>query len=59
MNADEFSDPKARNKYIPRIPAGRLGVATDIAGMAAFLASEEASFCIGGVYLVDGGADLG
>ncbi len=59
MNAEEFSDPEARNKYIPRIPAGRLGVATDIAGMAVFLASEESSFCIGGVYLVDGGADLG
>ena len=26
MNAEEFSDPEARNKYIPRIPAGRLGV---------------------------------
>jgi NAD(P)-dependent dehydrogenase (short-subunit alcohol dehydrogenase family) len=59
MNAEEFSDPEARKKYIPRIPAGRLGVATDIAGMATLLATEEASFCIGGVYMVDGGADLG
>jgi meso-butanediol dehydrogenase/(S,S)-butanediol dehydrogenase/diacetyl reductase len=59
MNAEEFSDPEARKRYIPRIPAGRLGVAADIVGMATFLASEEASFCIGGVYLVDGGADLG
>jgi len=59
MNAEEFSDPEARKKYIPRIPAGRLGLAPDIAGMATFLATDEASFCIGGVYLVDGGADLG
>jgi NAD(P)-dependent dehydrogenase (short-subunit alcohol dehydrogenase family) len=59
MNAEEFSDPEARKRYIPRIPAGRLGVAPDIAGMATFLASDEASFCIGGVYMVDGGADLG
>lgn len=59
MNAEEFSNPEAREKYIPRIPAGRLGVAPDIAGMATFLASDEASFCIGGVYMVDGGADLG
>jgi NAD(P)-dependent dehydrogenase (short-subunit alcohol dehydrogenase family) len=59
MNAEEFSDPEARKKYIPKIPAGRLGVAADIAGMATLLASAEASFCIGGVYLVDGGADLG
>jgi NAD(P)-dependent dehydrogenase (short-subunit alcohol dehydrogenase family) len=59
MNAEEFADPEARQKYIPRIPAGRLGVGGDIAGMATLLATEEASFCIGGVYLVDGGADLG
>jgi NAD(P)-dependent dehydrogenase (short-subunit alcohol dehydrogenase family) len=59
MNADQFSEPGARNKYIPKIPARRLGVATDIAGMATFLATEEASFCIGGQYFVDGGADLG
>jgi NAD(P)-dependent dehydrogenase (short-subunit alcohol dehydrogenase family) len=59
MNAEEFSDSEARKKYIPRIPAGRLGLASDIAGMATFLATDEASFCIGGVYLVDGGADLG
>jgi NAD(P)-dependent dehydrogenase (short-subunit alcohol dehydrogenase family) len=59
MNAEEFSDPEARKKYIPRIPAGRLGVGTDIAGMATLLATDEASFCIGGIYLVDGGADLG
>jgi len=59
MNAEEFSDPEARKKYVPRIPAGRLGLAPDIAGMATFLASDEASFCIGGVYMVDGGADLG
>lgn len=59
MNAQEFSEPGARDKYIPRIPARRLGVATDIAGMATFLATDEANFCIGGLYFVDGGADLG
>jgi NAD(P)-dependent dehydrogenase (short-subunit alcohol dehydrogenase family) len=59
MNADEFSRPGARDKFIPGIPAGRLGIASDIAGMATFLATEEASFCIGGLYFVDGGADLG
>jgi NAD(P)-dependent dehydrogenase (short-subunit alcohol dehydrogenase family) len=59
MNAEEFAEPEARQKYIPRIPAGRLGVGSDMAGMAVLLASEEASFCIGGVYMVDGGADLG
>ena len=59
MNAKEFSEPGVRDKYIPRIPARRLGVADDIGGMATFLASDEASFCIGGLYFVDGGAELG
>jgi len=59
MNAKEFSEPGARNKYIPRIPARRLGVAADIAGMATFLSTDEAAFCVGGLYFVDGGADLG
>ena len=59
MNAEGLSDPGVRAKYVSRIPAGRLGVGADIAGMATFLATEEASFCIGGVYMVDGGADLG
>jgi NAD(P)-dependent dehydrogenase (short-subunit alcohol dehydrogenase family) len=59
MNAKEFSEPGARDKYTSRIPARRLGLAWDIAGMATFLATDEASFCIGGLYFVDGGADLG
>jgi NAD(P)-dependent dehydrogenase (short-subunit alcohol dehydrogenase family) len=59
MNAPQFSIAGTREKYIPRIPAGRLGQADDIAGMAAFLASDDANFCIGGMYFVDGGADLG
>jgi NAD(P)-dependent dehydrogenase (short-subunit alcohol dehydrogenase family) len=59
MNAKEFSEPGARDKYILRIPARRLGVANDIGGMATFLASDEASFCIGGLYFVKGGAELG
>jgi NAD(P)-dependent dehydrogenase (short-subunit alcohol dehydrogenase family) len=59
MNAVEFGRAGTREKYIPRIPAGRLGQANDIAGMATFLASDDASFCIGGMYFVDGGADLG
>jgi NAD(P)-dependent dehydrogenase (short-subunit alcohol dehydrogenase family) len=59
MNAKEFSEPGSRDKYIPRIPARRLGVANDIGGMATFLASDDAGFCVGGLYFVDGGADLG
>ena len=58
MNAEELSDPRVRERFIGKIPAGRLGVGEDIAGLATFLASNEAGFCIGGVYMADGGADV-
>jgi len=55
MNAEEFAIPGAREKYIALAPAGRLGVGADVAGMAVFLATEDADYCVGGVYTVDGG----
>jgi meso-butanediol dehydrogenase / (S,S)-butanediol dehydrogenase / diacetyl reductase len=58
MNAKELSLPEAREKRAARIPAGRLGTPDDIAGMAVFLASDDAEYCLGGVYMVDGGATL-
>jgi NAD(P)-dependent dehydrogenase (short-subunit alcohol dehydrogenase family) len=48
-------DPSARQHYIDLHPIGRLGRPEEIASMAVFLASDEASFCIGGAYVVDGG----
>ncbi|HEV2496015.1 MAG TPA: glucose 1-dehydrogenase [Terriglobia bacterium] len=57
MNAEEFSDPEARRKSAAKIPAGRLGVGEDLAGLATFLASDDADFCMGGIYMADGGAD--
>lgn len=58
MNAKGFSTPGAREERAARIPAGRLGAPDDISGMAVFLASDEAEYCLGGVYMVDGGATL-
>lgn len=55
MNEEELADPEMRRKYIEMAPAGRLGVAEDIAGMAVYLASDESDYCVGGIYFVDGG----
>ncbi len=40
-------------------PLGRIATPEEIAEMAAFLASDRASFCTGGDYLVDGGLKAG
>ena len=42
-------------RVLPNVPLNRLGRFDEIAPMIAFLASEDASYCTGGVYLVDGG----
>lgn len=55
MNAEEFLVPGAREKWAAAAPVCRLGTADDVAGMAVFLASEDADYCTGGIYMVDGG----
>jgi NAD(P)-dependent dehydrogenase (short-subunit alcohol dehydrogenase family) len=37
------------------IPMQRWGANEEVANMVTFLASNEASFCTGGIYMVDGG----
>lgn len=46
---------QARTALIGQIPLERLGAPDDIAAMAAFLASEHASYITGQVFTVDGG----
>ena len=50
-----WSDDKILDRFISQTPLGRAGEADDVAGLATFLASDAASYCSGGVYMVDGG----
>ena len=45
----------ARKRVVAGTPLGRYAEPAEVAALMLFLASEEASFCTGGVYSIDGG----
>jgi 2-keto-3-deoxy-L-fuconate dehydrogenase len=47
-----------RQDFVARQPMGRLGTPTEVAALALFLASDEASYITGQAHLVDGGMAL-
>jgi glucose 1-dehydrogenase len=55
INADLLNNPAQLEALIEQIPLGRLGKPEDVAGLAAFLASDDASYVTGATYFVDGG----
>lgn len=56
MNDLYFKDkPEEKVRAAQLHPIGRLGTAEDIANMALFLATDEASFVVGSLMIVDGG----
>jgi len=54
-NAELMKDKPRLEALLRQIPLGRLGAPDDVAGVAAFLASDDAAYVTGSTYFVDGG----
>lgn len=55
LTDDLLQDPKKAEEILNRIPAGRLGLPSDLGGAAIFLASHASDYITGHVLCVDGG----
>ena len=55
----EVTVERPKQSYSARIPLQRYGDPEEVAKMMLFLASDESSYCTGGVYMVDGGRSAG
>jgi glucose 1-dehydrogenase len=55
MLAAVASDPAAQRRIMSRTPLGRIGDPSEVASIAAFLASDEASYMTGQTVYADGG----
>jgi glucose 1-dehydrogenase len=51
--------PAIVDSFVDRTPVGRIGQPADVASVAAFLASDEASFVTGAMMVIDGGITAG
>jgi NAD(P)-dependent dehydrogenase (short-subunit alcohol dehydrogenase family) len=52
---DVMQNPEGRRRVLSRTPLGRIGEPREIAGVAAFLASDDASYITGETIFADGG----
>ncbi len=58
MTAPMLADPAHRDVILAETPVGRLGKPEDVAGLVAFLSSDEAGFISGESVLIDGGETI-
>ncbi|NMM05094.1 glucose 1-dehydrogenase [Polaromonas sp.] len=55
INSKLLDDPAQVSRLETQIPLRRLGLPSDVAGLVAFLASDDAGYITGTTYVVDGG----
>ena len=55
MDAPLKAHPELMQQLLAEIPVGRMGQPEEIAGLATYLASDEAGYVTGSTYFIDGG----
>ncbi len=55
INTALLNNKQQLNALLANIPLGRMGTTEDVAGVVAFLASDDASYVTGSTFVVDGG----
>jgi glucose 1-dehydrogenase len=55
MDANLKQDPEKMRALLAEIPLGRMGQPEEVAGMAAYLASDSAAYVTGSTFFIDGG----
>lgn len=55
INTSLLNDPSKLDPLLRNIPLGRMGKPEEVAGMVAYLASEDAGYVTGSTFVIDGG----